>query len=175
MGYRLRGHFGARNNCQLVPFAAALVTHCSRSTPAGAASKEIVWNVRGWRRLTFAPREIPSLRMSDYGGNHMVWLTRQDKTRSLFIPHTEKETLKKKKTIPLMLGTNHLKVNLARRHCRLIQNIKEVVSCRHRYKTNKEKINTCTDLNHWKIEELKKIWKKRKVSMNWKKPFLTTI
>ena len=45
MGYWLRTHLGARNNWQLVPFAGALVTQCSRVTPAGAASKETVWNV----------------------------------------------------------------------------------------------------------------------------------
>ena len=83
------------------------------------------------------------LRRESYG---LIDKTRQDKI-FIYTTHRERD-VKKKKTIPLMLGTNHLKVNIARRHCRLIQNIKEVVSCRHRYKTNKEKINTCTDLNH---------------------------
>ena len=42
-------------------------------------------------------------------------------------------------------------------------------------KTNKQSIkeknrkeNTCTDLNHWKIEELEKILEKKELNMNWK-------
>ena len=61
-----------------------------------------------------------------------------NQTRTLFIPYTEKKTLKKDNTSYLRYKPpveNSKKANLARRHYTLIQNIKEVVSWRHKYKT----------------------------------------
>ena len=56
--------------------------------------------VRGWRRVTCALREIPSLRMSDYGGNYIIWFDWLEKTRQdkilIYTTHKKRDIKKKK-------------------------------------------------------------------------------